>query len=167
MAAWSSFFSVIGSASAALLGLLFVSISINAPATLGKGQEHSRRLAEQAFQNYLAVLLVALLALFPHMDIDTFGRITLGFCALWLTWMGVRIYQGATGGGTLEFRLRALRRHLPTLIGYSLLVGAALHMALTNEDELAWLAAALMVLLLSTAEVSWQFLVGIAKTEEG
>jgi hypothetical protein len=54
---------VISSASAALLRLLFVSISINAPATLGEGQDHSRRLAEQAFQNYLAVLMVAQLAL--------------------------------------------------------------------------------------------------------
>lgn len=166
MAGWSSFFSVIGGTSATLLGLLFVAISINAPATLGKGQEHSRRLAGQAFQNYLAVVMVALLALIPRMDLDTFGRITLAVSALWVVWVGMRVYQGATGGGSLDFRLRALRRHLPTLIGYAMLVIAALRMALSGEDDLAWIAAALMVMLFSAARVSWQFLLDLAKTEE-
>jgi len=167
MAGWSSFFSVIGSASAALLGLLFVSISFNAPATLGKGQDHSRRLAEQAFQNYLAVLMVALLALIPDMEIPTFGRVTLLVTAVWVAWVCIRVYQGATGGGGLAFRLRALRRHLATLIGYAMLVIAALDMALTGDDQIDWLAAAVMVLLFSAARVSWQFLVRIAATEEG
>jgi hypothetical protein len=165
MAGWSSFFSVIGSASAALLGLLFVAVSINAPATLG--EDHSRRLAEQAFQNYLAVLMVALLALIPHMNLDTFGRITLAVSALWVVWVCMRVYQGATGGGSLGFRLRALRRHLPTLIGYAMLVTAALRMALTGEDEIGWIAASGMVLLFSAVRVSWQFLVRLAQTESG
>ena len=71
MQAWSQFYAAIAAASAALLGLLFVVVSINAPAALGPEEAVSRRLTEQAFQNYLAVLMVALLALFA--DISAVG----------------------------------------------------------------------------------------------
>ena len=57
MQAWSQFYAAIAAASAALLGLLYVAVSINAAAALGPDQPVSQRLAEQAFQNYLAVLI--------------------------------------------------------------------------------------------------------------
>ena len=62
---WFTFYAVIGAASATLTGLLFVALSMNAAVALSRGPEGSRRLAEQAFENYLAVLMVSLLALFP------------------------------------------------------------------------------------------------------
>src|ERR1700722_9247600 len=77
MQAWFDFYAVIGAAAATLTGLLFVAMSMNAPAALSRGPEGSRRLAEQAFENYLAVLMVSLLALFPDMSLLLFGRITL------------------------------------------------------------------------------------------
>jgi hypothetical protein len=166
MESWSSFYSVIGSASAALLGLLFVSISINAPATLGAGNDHSRRLAEQAFQNYLAVLMVALLALISGMSPDLFAKVTLFVTLIWVAWVLMRFYRGMMGEGSFQFRIRALRRHLASLIGYAMLSIAVLHMALTGEDDLGWVAAAVMVLLFSAARVSWQFLVRVAETEQ-
>ncbi len=71
MQAWAGFYAAIAAASAALLGLLYVAVSINATAALGPDQPVSQRLAEQAFQNYLAVLMVALLSLFA--DISTWS----------------------------------------------------------------------------------------------
>jgi hypothetical protein len=70
MKEWLEFYSVIGGSAATLLGLLFVAVSMNAAAILGKAHENSKRLAEQAFQNYLAVMLVSLLAIFPTLDIS-------------------------------------------------------------------------------------------------
>lgn len=55
---WSGFYTAAGAA-ATLLGLLFVAISINVE-SLAQGHENSRRLAEQGFHNYFAVLVVAL-----------------------------------------------------------------------------------------------------------
>src|SRR5580698_8282029 len=72
MQAWSTFYATIGAASATLLGLLFVAVSVNAKAALGSGDRLTTAMTEQAFQNYLAVLLVALLALFPGVSATTF-----------------------------------------------------------------------------------------------
>jgi len=163
MATWSSFFSVIGSAAAALLGLLFVVISINAPATLGPGQDHSRRLAEQVFQNYLAALWIALLNLIPDTPLATLGKLTLLITLIWVAWALVRLYQGMTGEGSVQYRLRSLRLHMGSLIGYSMLTLSALHMALSGEDERDWFAFAVIVLMFSATRVSWQFLVRIAR----
>jgi hypothetical protein len=49
MQLWTQFYAAIGSASAALLGLLFVAVSINASAAFGPDEAVSRRLTEQAF----------------------------------------------------------------------------------------------------------------------
>ena len=38
MQAWTAFYTVIGGASAALLGLLFIAVSVNAVAAMGPGQ---------------------------------------------------------------------------------------------------------------------------------
>jgi hypothetical protein len=65
MHAWTQFYAAIGTASAALLGLLFVVVSINVSVALGPEEAVSRRMTEQAFQNYLAVMRVAFLAPFP------------------------------------------------------------------------------------------------------
>src|ERR1700733_12677662 len=118
MQAWSEFYAVIGGAAAALLGLLFVVVSMNAAATLGAGRGSSKRLAEQAFQNYLAVMMVSLLALYPQMSPHTFGAITLCVIALWAVWVLVRLYQAFSSPDDHEPRLLALRRHFSTVTGF-------------------------------------------------
>ena len=165
MQAWTAFYTVIGGASAALLGLLFIAVSVNAAAAMGPGQEHSRRLAEQAFQNYLVVLMVSLLSLFPEISIPTFAMVTLFVTAVWIP-LGVRAaLAGDRQPGSLGFRLLQLRRHLSSLIGFGMLTGAALRMAINGEDERNWFAAAAIVLLFAAITVSWEFLIGLARTE--
>src|ERR1700744_3437473 len=97
METWAGFYTVIGTAAAALMGLLFVVISVNAPETLGPGRDVSRRLAEQAFQNYLVVLITSLLALIPGMSRSLFGTNTLAAITVWLIWVFIRIYQVLSG----------------------------------------------------------------------
>ena len=55
--------------------------SLNAKAALGSGDRLTAAMTEQAFQKYLAVLLVALLALFPGVSATTFGYVTLAALA--------------------------------------------------------------------------------------
>ena len=144
------------------MGLLFVAISVNGTDTLKPGQ--SRHLAEQAFQNYVTVLTVSLLALFPEITRATFGRVTLFVTAVSVLWMLVRLYRIVTGPGA---RLAALRRHVSSLIGFGILLVAAAAMAAWGWDERDWFAAGTIVMLLGATNVSWDFLTGLAARRGG
>lgn len=167
MQAWSNFYTVIGATAATLTGLLFVAVSMNAVAVLSKGPQGSRRLAEQAFENYLVVLMVSLLALFPDMSLISFGRITLLVTATWTVWVVVRLYQAAAVSSVHETRPAAIRRHVSTLIGFGLLIYAAARMALDGGDMRDTLAAANIVLLFSATEKAWGLLNRIAMPPPG
>jgi len=162
MQAWFGFYTVIGAAAATLTGLLFVAMSMNAAAALARGPEGSRRLAEQAFENYLAVLMVSLLALYPDMTLISFGRITLMVTATWTLWVLIRLYQAASEPSVHETRSTALRRHLSTMLGFGMLIYAAARMAIDGKDTRDTLAAANIVLLFSATEKAWGLLNRIA-----
>ena len=164
---WFTFYAVIGAASATLTGLLFVALSMNAAVALSRGPEGSRRLAEQAFENYLAVLMVSLLALFPDMTPTHDGRITLMDTATWTAWVVVRLYQAAAEPSAHETRAVALRRHLTTLIGFGLLIYSAGRLAIDGTDTRDTLAAATIVLLFSATEKAWGLLGRIALARPG
>jgi hypothetical protein len=160
---WFGFYSVIGGLAATLLGLLFVVISINARAVLGEGHEGSKLIAEQAFQNYMAVIMVALLAIFPTFDTATFGQVALGCTALWAVWVIVRLYLAMTRPHESGSRLSTVRRQLSSFIGFGMLVYAAVRMALHGEDSHNLFAIATIVLLFSATLVSWELLRKLAR----
>ena len=130
MQPWLQFYSVIAGAAAALLGLLFVAVSVNAALILGAGHESSRHLAEQAFQNYVAVVLVSLLALFPDMSTSTFSWTALSLIAISAGWVVVRIWLVFMRHSDREPLLPSLRRYLSSVIGFGMMIYAAVRMAL-------------------------------------
>ena len=167
MTDWSQFYATIAAASAALLGLLFVAVSVNASAALGPDEVVSRRLAEQAFQNYLAVMMVALLALFPHIDPRTYGGVTLAATASWSVWVLIRTAQAVAQRQPWRARAATLRRHLSSLFGFTVLVVVALRLLMNWGQDFNWLAAGMLVLLFSATTVSWELLSRIAGRKAG
>ncbi len=77
-------------------------------------------------------------------------------------WVLVRLVQALTRPHDREGWLLALRRHFASLIGYGLLLDAALPMAL--GDRRNTFAVAVMVLVSSSTVMSWELLIGLAKT---
>jgi NhaP-type Na+/H+ or K+/H+ antiporter len=67
-ATWHDFYLTAGGAAAALIGLLFVGISINLDEFATDEGAGIRVLAEQAFSNFVFVLLIALFVLIPDQD---------------------------------------------------------------------------------------------------
>src|SRR5436190_23270431 len=65
---WHDFYLTAGAAAATLVGLLFVGLSINLDAVTADEGSGLRLLAEQAFSNFLFVLLIALFVLIPNQD---------------------------------------------------------------------------------------------------
>lgn len=162
MQAWTSFFEVTAGASATLLGLLFVSVSFNAEAILSEKHRGSRRLAEQAFQNFLAVLMVSLLALIPAISLESLGFSTLAVSAVWVAWVVIRLYQTFAGSPGAGSRIHALRRQLGSLFGFGVLVWASLRMAQGSGDSRVSYGAATIVLLFTATAVSWRLLLELA-----
>jgi hypothetical protein len=165
MQIWFGFYSVMGGSAATLLGLLFVAVSINAAAIWGDVQGNSKRLAEQAFQNYLAVMLVSLLAIFPTLDISELGFVTLAATALWGVWVLIRLYLALTRPYESGLRVQSLRRQFSSLVGFGMLMVAALRMAFYLGDGRSLFAAATIVLLFSATTVSWELLRRITRVK--
>jgi hypothetical protein len=162
MRPWFEFYSVVGGAAATLMGLLFVSVSINAPAIIGAGQDHTKRLAEQAFQNYYAVIIVSLLVLFPQITLPHLGIAIFCVTAAPGAWLLVRLYL-TLSRRTGESRLHALRRYFSPLIGFGLLLFCASSMSLGRADYRNRLAISVLVLLFSATVVSWELLIRISR----
>ena len=163
MQPWFQFYAVIAGAAATLLGLLFVSVSVNAAVILGAGHENTRHLAEQAFQNYVAVMTVSLLALFPGISTPMFSWVALSLIALSAGWVLARVWLVFVRRSDREPLLPFLRRYLSSLIGFGMLTFAALRMALGLGGERNLFAASDMVLLLSATNVSWELLIRISR----
>lgn len=162
MQPWTQFYATIGTVAAALLGLLLVVVSTNPSAILGPKSTVLRRLTEQAFQNYLAVMVVAFLALFPGISRATFGLLTLGTTAVWSVWVVIRFCQALIVQVQRRSWIYSLRRHISSLIGFGLMFTSAVRMTLNWGDSFNMFAAATLVLLFSATAVSWALLRTIA-----
>jgi len=162
MQPWTQFYTTIGTAAAALLGLLFVVVSINASAALGPEESVPRPLTEQAFQNYLTVMLVAFLALFPGITTTTFGMVALITSVASAVWVIVRFYQTLAPYVRSRSWVYSLRRHVSCLIGFGILLVSAFRMALDWGTSYNWFAASTLILLFSATEASWGLLKRIA-----
>lgn len=158
MQAWATFYAVIAGAAATLMGLLFVAVSVTAGDDFIRPFSTSRALAEQAFQNYLAVLMIACIALFPDQNLAAIGGACLAVVVVKMLWALVRLAQ-AIRHGTGEMPLIAtLRRHVISITGLGLLAWAAVPLSLGQRSTFHTLAAGVLVLLGSSATVSWQLL---------
>jgi hypothetical protein len=166
MAGWSEFYAAVVAAAAALMGLLFVAVSINAVESVGEAQESSRHLAEQALQNYLTVLVVSLLALFPDMTLHTLGAVTLGVTAVSVAVLVFRLARAAmrAAGGTN--RTESLRRLGASFLAFGMLLYAAQRMSVGDDDHRDLFASALVVLLASGTMMAWELLLRVARAKK-
>lgn len=163
MQPWQQFYEMIGGAGATLLGLLFVSVSLNAEQILGPTHKHSKRLAEQAFQNYLAVLMVSLITVFPGLGPITLGSSLLWMSGIWGLWAIVRAVPSLLHPVPGQSWRGSARRYAATLAGFGLLVYESVRMVYAKDDQPELIAIGTMLLLVSATIISWELLIRIAE----
>ncbi len=163
MQGWTTFYEMLGGAAATLLGLLFVSVSLNAEAILGAAHQHTKRLAEQAFQNYLCVLLISLLVCFPGMRPVSLGYSVLWATGIWAFWVVSRMFLVLTGPEAGEPRIRLLRRYITTFLGFGALITGGVMLLLGHGDYTDCIGIGGILLLISATVVSWELLIRIAE----
>jgi hypothetical protein len=160
-ASWHDFYLTIGAASASLIGLLFVALSLNLDTITETSSEDLRALGEQAFNSFSLVLLIALFFLIPTNDPTTYG---VAFVALAV-------------GGSYRMLRRAppvwrgrQRDRLGESVGWRFVLPAAAMLGLLasgiglvvdQPSALYWLVAVIIGLLMSAARSSWDLLVKV------
>jgi hypothetical protein len=107
-------------------------------------------------------MLVSMLTLFPSLERSTLGYVTLGIAALRGVWALIRFYWAAREPYEVESRLKSLRRQLPSLIGFALLIYAAQSMARDVGDTRTTFAFATITLLIAATTMAWELLLRIA-----
>jgi hypothetical protein len=160
---WHDFYLTAGAASATLVGLLFVGMSINIDVFTDSRDSGLRILAEQAFSNFVFVLLISLFLLIPEQEPQS-----------------VAIEVGIAGGlGLFRFvrRIRSFNRRsdpfggwiyvlrrlgLPAAASAGLLIIAA-SIVSNPISSLYWLLAIVLVFLTSAADSSWDLLIEVGR----
>jgi hypothetical protein len=161
MQAWGQLFSVTAGSAATMLGLLFVAVSIHGGVSGGM-HRNSRALAEQSFSDYLVVILMSVLALFPYLTFRELGIWAIVLTAVRGLWAAIRMYQAAMQPFVDDSRWKSLRRQMLSLVGLALLIFAAARLALNHADARTEFAAAVVVLLVAATAMAWELLLRIS-----
>jgi len=164
--AWHDYFGMLGAASATLLGLLFVSVSINAETILGSAHKHSMHLAEQAFHNYIATVVLSLVVFYPGISNASLGLTILSLSGLYSVRLLIRFYKAMRAPRAADSRIDAVRRYGATLGGFVALAVGGAQMMRDNQLE-PIIAMGGLVLIVSATAISWQLLVRVAQTRYG
>ena len=159
---WREMFVVLGTSSAALIGLLFIATSLHLKEVVNN-QVFYRR----AFNNtcYLLIILVeALLILIPQpMSVLGAALVAINVLGLWLPLRFVYIFFESKHG----FRRDGGTFHRAIVFGVAFLLGIAGGLALIRH--LGWgmyfVAASSIILLVRVVLTAWSILVGVGRVE--
>ena len=160
LAGWQNFYLAVASSSAALLGLLFVGVSISLTSMTVAERTDLRTMANLAFSNLLYLLGLSLVMLIPAADVSLLAISFVCIALLGLLRIGRRVV-GLVRGGSHAWRHRGtIRRVAWTVAADLLLIFVAVSLAASGDAR--WLLAltiVVAVLLLGAADVAWALLV--------
>jgi hypothetical protein len=163
---WHDFYIMIGTAAATLMGLLFVSLSLNADVITRKANADLRLLAGQTFTNFICILMFAVLFLIPRQGPLGLGLPLLGIDGAGLCITARRILQmrrnqpRAWGRGSL-----ARRFAIPTLCFVALMI-IAVSLLLSKTGGLYWLVPVMILLIWDASLNAWNLLLRLRESHE-
>jgi len=159
---WQVFYATIATASATLIGLLFVAMSLNLGMFSSTENIGLKRLASQTLMNFLYAIIFALIFLIPRQSpiglgvpLMCNGIVGLIRTVSHLHTLLSNIPQGISRKDTFVRAAMALVAFL-VLIIVSFLV-----MVYANTDSLYWLVAPMILLLMSASANTWSLLIGV------
>jgi hypothetical protein len=171
IAGWQSFYMLAGTASATLIGLLFVAVSLHLDLIGESGAARILALARRTFTRFILVVVVALVFLVPHQDPEGLGLplLALGLAEALRT---LRVSRDV---------MTALREHigfqdatsrvllpvvLPLVSSIGLIVIAATVLTGTTAF-LYWMVPIVALLLTNAATNAWDLMLGLARYKLG
>jgi len=155
---WHDFYVMMGTTSATLMGLLFVSLSINVDTITRKENDDLRVLATQTFASFLTVLLFAVLFLIPRqtprgLALPLFG---IGGFGLFIT---IRRFFRARQSQQRRWGRKYLtsRFRLP-IVCYASSLPIAVLILMSSTSALYWLVPVMILLIMDASLNAWHLL---------
>jgi hypothetical protein len=168
---WHDFFLATAGATAALLGLLFVGVSINLSAITAAERIDLRARAAQAFANLVFVLVVSLLMLVPNPEptLLAAGLAATAGIGLPRVASNVAVVVRARGGPNPPISLRStLRRIGWTAIADLILLFTAWRIWTSQgqAEVIPNLIGVVFVLMIGAADVAWEMLTEVSRERQ-
>jgi hypothetical protein len=162
---WHDFYLTAGAASATLVGLLFVGLSLNLDVVTADDGTGIRVLAEQAFADFVFVLLIALFVLVPNQDALSL-TIELGIVGAFGVVRVVRRWSvfRRPSDRFLTRTYLVRRLGLPGLASLGLIL-VALWFPTQPISAFFWLLAIVLLFLMSAADSCWDLLVEVGRVQ--
>jgi hypothetical protein len=145
------------------VGLLFVGLSINLEVVTAEGGTGLRLLAEQAFSNFVFVLLIALFVMIPNQDGASLA-IELGIVGAFGMYRAVRRWSafGRPGDPFITRRYLVRRLGIPGLASVGLVL-VGIWMPIDAISAFFWLLGIVLLFLMSAADSCWDLLVEVGR----
>jgi hypothetical protein len=163
-ASWHDFYLTAGAASATLIGLLFVGVSINLDEFTADEGTSLRLLAEQAFSNFVFVLLISLFVLVPNQDPQSLLvqlAIVGGLGLVRIVRRAATFRRGrADPFGGWRYVLRRLGL---SAVACLVLIVVAWNVVPNPIGSFFWLFGVVLVYLISAADSAWDLLVEVGR----
>jgi hypothetical protein len=161
---WHDFFLAAAGASAALLGLLFVGVSINLAGIAGEERVDLRARAGQAFVNLVFALVIGLLMLIPDPDPVSIAFGLAVIAGLGLLSVARNLYPVLRGRARVPNWVQIARRIAWTAIADLILIFTAARIGFSADaSAIQNLVTVVFVLLIGAADVAWEMLVEVSR----
>lgn len=161
---WHDFYIVAGTASATLVGLLFVGLSLHLRTVVAKPDVRS--LARVTLANFALVLFVALFMVIPESQSAAASQL-IGFgVASLVIIVPSLIAAGRSRGRTLRLHRLVLRFGL-SAVSYLAVIVAGVLLFSSFDSSFTWLVVATIVLLIVSLRNTWDLLVTVGDVTVG
>jgi hypothetical protein len=157
---WQIFFATVAGASATLMGLVFLSLSLKLDVLRQMKDNSLRQMAWQTFTNFFFVVMFALVFLVP-------GQTPLGLalplfiiCAVAIAITVSQGFRARMGGLSLTYLVKEM---VPSLLAYLGMIAVVALIYVGNMQSLVWLLPVIVVLLAVAVRNAWTLLVGASQ----
>ena len=155
---WHDYYHVIGDASAALMGLLFVSLSLNVHEITRKANADLRLLAGQTFSSYICLVMFALLFVIPNQGPLGLGLPMLGIDSILLYITARRFKQARDRQPRIWGRSNLLLRFVIPSVCFMTVLVIAVTVLLGKTGGLYWFVPVTILLLWDASINAWDLL---------
>jgi hypothetical protein len=158
---WHDFYLMIGTAAATLVGLLFVSLSLNVDVITRQDNAELRVLAAQTFTGFLNVVMLAVLFLIPSQVPLGLGLPLLGISGYGLYETVGRFLKARRGRPRAWGRGRVAHRFVVPTFCFVAILAIAVTVLLGRTGGLYWLVPVMISLIVAASRNAWDLLLGL------